>query len=261
MTNTNLINCDVFIPVRLNNKRLPGKALKKINDVPIIFHLIKRLQTSSMIRNIVVCTTTNKSDDVLVQFLEKEKIKFFRGDEKDILMRFLGAAKKFDTDFIINVDGDDIYSDPKYVEKIILEYKKTNADYIDMEKFPFGFRSVAFSKDALIKICNLKTTNDTETGYRDFFKKNSSIFQHIITYSDENDFTKNLRFTLDYQEDLELAEIIINKMGNDFHLDDLITFLKNNPKLLKITQGLEEKWWKHYNQNLAIFSFKQDDVN
>ena len=119
MTNTNLINCDVFIPVRLDNKRLPGKALKKINDVPIIFHLIKRLQTSSMIRNIVVCTTTNKSDDVLVQFLEKEKIKFFRGDEKDILMRFLGAAKKFDTDFIINVDGDDIYSDVRYVEKII----------------------------------------------------------------------------------------------------------------------------------------------
>ena len=71
MTKINLINCDVFIPVRLDNKRLPGKALKKINDVPIIFYLIKRLQSSSMIRNIVVCTTTNKSDDVLVQFLEQ----------------------------------------------------------------------------------------------------------------------------------------------------------------------------------------------
>ncbi len=258
MTNNNSINCDVFIPVRLDNKRLPGKALKKINNIPIIFYLIKRLRSSSVIRNIVVCTTTKKTDDALVEFLEKEQIQFFRGEEKDILMRFLGAANKFDTDFIINVDGDDIYSDPEYIEKIILEYKKTNVDYIDMEKFPFGFRSVAFSKKALDKICNLKTTNDTETGYRDFFKKNPSISQHILTYEYENDFTKNLRFTLDYKEDFELAEIIIKKLGNDFHLDDLIKFLKNNSELLKITQGLEEKWWKHYNKNLATFSFKSD---
>ena len=252
------MNFDIFIPVRLDNKRLPGKALKKINDKPVLSYLIERLHSSLHVRNIVVCTTTTKPDDILVQFLEKENIKFFRGDEKDILMRFLGAAEQFGTDFIINVDGDDIYADPDYIDKIIFEYQKTHADYIDMEGFPFGFRTVAFSKNALKKICGLKTTKNTETGYRDFFNNHYSISKHILTYEHKNNFSENLRFTLDYQEYLKLAQIVLEKLGNNFHLSDLITFFKNNSELSKITDGLEEKWWKHYNENLATFSFKAD---
>ena len=79
---------------------------------PIIKYLIERLQHAHEIRNIIVCTTNQKSDDPLIEYLKNEKIMYFRGNEKDILVRFLDAANQYNTDFIVSVDGDDIYTDP-----------------------------------------------------------------------------------------------------------------------------------------------------
>ena len=100
---------------------------------------------------------------------KKDYLVFVDSKKKDILTRFLSASKKYQTDFIINVDGDDIYTDPLYVDQMAQHFENTNADYIDMIGFPFGFRSVGFSTKALEKICKLKDTDDTETGYRDYF--------------------------------------------------------------------------------------------
>ena len=252
--------CDVFIPIRLSNTRLPGKALKEINKKPVIFYLLERLKNCKKIRNIVVCTTTNSLDDSLVERLNELDVKIFRGSEKDILMRFLGAAKQFEPDLIINVDGDDIYSDPELVDQMVEEFHKSNADYVDMFNFPFGFRMVGFSKSSLENVCDLKDTSNTETGYRDFFYKLPLIKTHKMFYKDEL-FPPELRLSLDYQEDLSLAEIIFKKLGNNFHLKELLEEIKKDPALLEITNGLEEKWKKHYENNLTNFSVKEKEID
>ncbi len=249
------MNCDVLIPVRTGNIRLPGKALKQIDDKEVILYLIERLKTCKNIRKVIVCTTTSPSDNFLSELLTKKKIDFFRGSEKDILDRFNLASKKFQTDFIINVDGDDIYTDPMYIDKMAKHFENTNADYIDMIRFPFGFRSVGFSKNALSKICELKDTDDTETGYRDYFTT-VDIFKISNIYYSNIEFPKNIRLSLDYEEDLKLAKIIFNKLGNNFHLSDILQLFKSNPELLKITADLDSKWEQHYKNNLTNFSLK-----
>lgn len=254
--NKSNLTCDIFIPIRLSNTRLPGKALKTVEQKPVIFYLLERLKNCKKIRNIVVCTTTNSIDDPLVEKLNNLNVKIFRGSEKDILLRFLGAAKQFEPDLIINIDGDDIYSDPELVDHMVDEFHRTTTDYIDMFDFPFGFRMVGFSKSSLEHVCELKNTNDTETGYRDFFYKLPSLKIHKIYYESDETFPSELRLSLDYQEDLDLAKLIFKKLGNDFHLRDLLNEIKNDSTLLKITNGLEEKWKKHYDNNLTSFSVK-----
>ena len=66
------MNADIFIPARLDSKRLPRKHLMKINEEPLIKILVKRLESSKLVRNVIVCTTNQKTDDELVQFLKKE---------------------------------------------------------------------------------------------------------------------------------------------------------------------------------------------
>lgn len=248
--------CDIFIPIRLFNTRLPSKALKKVEQKPVIFYLLDRLKTCKKIRNIIVCTTNNSTDDPLVEELNNHNIKIFRGSEKDILIRFLGAAKQFEPDLIINVDGDDIYSDPELVDYMVDEFHRTNADYIDMLDFPFGFRMVGFSKSSLELVCELKNTNNTETGYRDFFYKSPSLKIHKIYFKDTKAFPSELRLSLDYQEDLNFAKLIFKKLGNNFHLRDILLEIEKDPNLLKYTNGLKEKWKKHYEDNLTSFSVK-----
>ena len=68
------MNCSIFIPVRLKSERLPKKAFKKIDGKPIIQLLVERLQKVKNIKNIVVCTTDDPSDDELVKFLEKNSM-------------------------------------------------------------------------------------------------------------------------------------------------------------------------------------------
>ena len=38
-----------LIPSRLGSKRLPGKALAKISDIPVIVHVAKRAQLSKLL--------------------------------------------------------------------------------------------------------------------------------------------------------------------------------------------------------------------
>ncbi|EPA05348.1 cytidylyltransferase domain-containing protein [Candidatus Nitrosarchaeum limnium] len=159
-------NVDIFILARLDSKRLPKKQLSLIGGVPVLKLLINRIKFAKKFRKIIVCTTTRNTDDPLIEFLEKEKIEYFRGNEKDILDRLLNAAKFFQTDIIIDVQGDKIYTDPKYIDKVIDKLKESNVDFISgsdnsrtfnpSDHFIHGIIPCGYKTSILEKICNLK---------------------------------------------------------------------------------------------------------
>ena len=67
-----------------------------------------------------------------------------------------------------------------------------------MVDFPFGIASVGIKKYALEKVCKLKKTDNTETGYRLFFH-NEKIFKIHKIRLENIKFPKELRLILDYQ--------------------------------------------------------------
>ncbi len=261
-----IMNSDIFIPARLGSSRLPCKHLQYIDGKPAIKHLIERLHECKEIRQIVVCTTNDKSDDLLVEFLEKEHIVYFRGSEKDILKRFLDAANKFDTDIIVDVEGDKIYTDPTYVDEIIFQMKKYDLDFMignDSEvefnpanHFIHGFIPAGIRKRALENICRLKKSENTETGYREFFLiPGICHYKYIILNNIK--FPEQVRLTLDYKEDLELAEKIFHELGTHFSIQDVLNLFHKRPELLKITEKIMEQWKTNYTQNRTDFSLKE----
>ena len=64
-------------PAQLGANHLE-RALKDYNGKPIIFSLIERLKKCNKVRNLVVCTTNNESDDNLVNILQENNIKFLK---------------------------------------------------------------------------------------------------------------------------------------------------------------------------------------
>lgn len=261
------INCDIFIPVRLDSTRLPKKHLKTINNKPALKHLIDRLRQCKKIRHIIVCTTELSSDDELVLFLKQENILFFRGNEKDILQRFLDAAEKFDTDIIIDVEGDKIFTDSDYVDQIASLLTDSQIDFIigndhpqnfnPSNHFVHGLIPAGFTKNSLEKICTLKTSKNTETGYREFFI-NSDIFKTKFLLLNEN-VPKNLRLTLDYEEDLHFADIVFSALGTYFSKNDLLDFLNKKPEILDITKDVHDMWEKNYENNKVNLELKNEN--
>ena len=76
-----------IIQVRMNSKRLPGKAMMKLNGIPIVEFIYKRINKSKKLNKIVFATTDNKFDDKLYNFLLKLGANVFRGSEFDLLDR------------------------------------------------------------------------------------------------------------------------------------------------------------------------------
>lgn len=257
------MNCDVFIPVRLASTRLLSKHMRHINGKPAIKCLIERVRQAKKIRKIVVCTTNLQSDDPLINFLKKENVDYFRGSDKDILQRFLDAARKFNTDLIIDVEGDKIYTDPMYIDKIIQQMQQSNIDFMmgndSLTKFDptnhfiHGVVPAGIKFHALEKICKIKNTSNTETGYKEFFLIDDIINAQFLIL--ENSASKkNIRLTLDYEEDLVLANRIFKKLGTYFTTDDLVQLFNENPSLLKINESLKKKWEENYEKTKSKFS-------
>ena len=107
------------------------------------------------------------------------------------------------------------------------------------------------------KICKLKVTDDTETGYRDFFTKTKLFNCTYIQPSENIKFSKDIRLTLDYQEDLDLAVEIFKILGNNFHFKDIVKIFTEKPELIEITKGVDERWKKYWSKNVTNLSIRK----
>jgi len=252
---------DVFILARLNSSRLPKKQLKKINNKPILKILVNRLKKSKKIRNIIICTTNKKTDDELVNFLKKEKILYYRGSEKDVLKRMLGAAKKFCTDIIIDVEGDKIYTDTKMMDLVIKQFQnpknefviasKNKKDFEPTDHFIHGVFPAGFKTSILEKVCNNKKTNNTETGYKELFLQKGICNKTFVTIPTNHKIPKKIRLTLDYPEDLKLAKKIFAELCDDFGYRDILKLYNKNPKIFEITKKISDEWEINYQENIV----------
>ena len=141
-------NICAMVSVRSKSKRLNNKWKLNICGKPTLYHLITRLKKSKLLDEIVICTTNNREDDKIINFAKKNKIKFFRGSELNVLGRILGAAKKFGNfDHLVRVTGDDILIDHNYLDIAIRHHLSKNSDYTDHKLLPSGFETeIIFSR-------------------------------------------------------------------------------------------------------------------
>ena len=258
------MNVDIFIPARLDSTRLPKKHLEKINNIPLIEHLVNRLKKAKKIRKIIVCTTDKSSDDQLVDFLKEKKILYFRGDEKDILKRFIDAAKKFDTEIIIDIEGDKLYTEPGFVDKIITEMEKNDYDFIIGSDSPtvfnpdnhlvHGIIPTGIRVSALKKIYISENHQNKETGYKEIFINSPNIIKKFFLFNSELEVPPHLRLTIDYPEDLAFAKELFGHLASDYTYQDILKAVKNNPELLKIIEDINNKWLKNYKAEMKNFS-------
>lgn len=238
-----------LIPVRLGSRRLPRKALLEISGKPCLQILIERIKTVKNLDDIIVCTTKNKSDDELIEFLNKIKIKSFRGDEKDILLRFKKSIETYDVENIVIIDGDDIFCEPNFISKTIDELEHNECDCIQWINLPFGVTPFGFKKNALLKICSLKKTNNTETGWIRFFTNLDSLKIKQISSEEPELCQPKIRLTLDYPEDLDLLKKLFKKLPENFTLKNIVELFSASDNEFKINNKLNKKYWKNFYQN------------
>ena len=108
---------------------MPSKVLLEVQNRSILEIHLNRLSKSNLIDEILVATTTNPSDDKIIEILVKLGYKFFRGSEDDVLDRYYNAAIEANADIIVRITSDCPLIDPEIIDNIILEHIKYSKDH------------------------------------------------------------------------------------------------------------------------------------
>ena len=235
-----------IIQARMNSSRLPGKVLMPINGRPMLDYMIERVSSASEIDDFVIATSTESSDNPIEEFCKANNVNFFRGNLDDVLDRFYEASKISDASIIVRLTGDCPLVDPKILDAMVGIYKINSYDYIANRAppegitFPEGMDVEIFSRKALEKAWRLAKKPSEREHVTFYFWKNEDLFSIYRYDLDEN--LSNYRLTVDYPEDFELIEIIIENFSDQFiHADlkQIINFLEDNPELLALNKNIE----------------------
>src|SRR5690348_11902279 len=93
----------IILQSRMGSRRLPGKVLQDLLGSPMLVQQLKRLEKCSRADEIVIATTTERADDAIVDLADRHGVRWFRGSEKDVLSRYLGAATECNAEIIVRV--------------------------------------------------------------------------------------------------------------------------------------------------------------
>ena len=92
-----------IVQVRMSSSRLPGKVMMKVDSKnPVLYYVITQLQFSKNLDEIIIATSTQPEDDIIVDYVNKLDLRCFRGSLKDVLDRYYQCAKKFSFNRSIN---------------------------------------------------------------------------------------------------------------------------------------------------------------
>ena len=184
--------------------------------------------------NIVIATTSNSTDDVLVEFAHENDVDIYRGSEADVMGRVLDAAKYFDADIICEVTGDCPIIDPELVEQLIQTYLYSSAVYVNNadQGLPNGMGSQIFSTSALAKSESMTNEPLDREHVTLHIKENPNLFPAIYIGTLPSMTFPELAVTLDEKEDYDLIKKIIEYFGKEnplFSCLDVVQLLKLNP--------------------------------
>ena len=233
----------IFITVRTGSTRLPEKALLKINERSTIELVIDRVKRSQKAEIIVLCTTESKNDDVLCEIAKKNVILFFRGSAEDKLIRWKGAAEKYDVEFFVTSDGDDLLCDPELIDLAFEQYERSGADFVEAKDVPCGGFTYGIKVSALNKVCEIKESTDTEMMWVYF--TDTGLFKTEMLQNIPKVLQRpEIRMTLDYDDDLKFFKVIFDHFADNpaFTLRDVVKYLDENPDVIKINQYLQERF-------------------
>jgi spore coat polysaccharide biosynthesis protein SpsF len=228
----------IIIQARCSSTRLPNKVLKKLHNKSVLTHIIERVRYCEHVQNIIVATTNKEIDDVIIEECIKTDIQYFRGSEEDVLERYYHAAKQYQTEYVVRLTADNLFTDIESLNMLIQECSNTNYDYMKTHHFlPLGTGCEMMTFQALERAfveSRKPTDREHVTPY---------IYQHPSLFrigeqkycSLKNDCSK-IRLTLDTLEDWDLCSRIFDALycGVPLAINEIINYLSDHPELLAI---------------------------
>ncbi|MGD2118684.1 MAG: glycosyltransferase family protein [Chromatiales bacterium] len=241
-----------IVQARMSSSRLRGKVLKPLGEKLVLEHVVMRLSRAEMIDEIVVATTVDAEDDVLVDWCKKKRISFFRGQRDNVLARFYECAVETHADAIVRVTSDNPLLDPAVVDRTIRLFKKSGADYAAnnlVKSFPHGLDVEVISFAALSQSWREAGEGFELEHVTQFVRHRPERFKLVNLKADADHH--DIRITLDEPDDYQLIRLIYRLLGDAADYRSIVDLFADFPVLHSINSEAG-KSHAEYNQSQKI---------
>lgn len=242
-----------LITARLKSTRLKNKLLLPCYGKTLIDRMIERIKQQGKFSKIVICTSTDKSDDPLVKIAKRNGILIYRGSKEDVIVRLYNAAIENKIKYFCNIPGDNPLVDIYYANKLVNYLIKNNLDIARSYFLPIGIFCYSLKTSSLEKVIKIKKNDITEIWYHYFNK--TGLFKLGELEIPKKEIRLDLRLTLDYKEDYKLIKKIFKKFKYDIpniNYKDILIFLNENKELSKIN---------NFHMKNSIIRYKKQSKN
>ena len=196
-------NVLIVVQCRYKSTRLEGKALYPLTGIPMLVFLFRRLQTGlpENTYRIILATTEFPQDDVIAAWGLEEGVEVFRGDEDDVLKRYVRCLKRYPAATVVRVTADNPLTCPEIIKSCVNYMQKNKVDYVQSQNHPRGAGVDVFTFD-LLKTMDRETMDPYEREHLNAFVLNhpERFKIHFLTVQGEN-ARPDLSMTVDTKND------------------------------------------------------------
>lgn len=216
----------IIVQARIKSKRLPGKTLLPLRGIPMLAYLLRRLKILQPDYSLAVATTDCPEDDRIAILSNQEGVEVVRGDEDDVLSRYVKCLNTFNPEIAVRVTGDNPLTDTDLIQKVIKIMKDEKFEYVRaVEGFVKGTGVDAFQRDAIHRLSHLSGLSAFEREHIDtFILRNWGSFKAInLSFLGKKEFN-NLNFTVNTLQDYHFVKKIIESFpqGEFIRIEDAI---------------------------------------
>lgn len=223
----------------MQSERLPGKVMLPMpvgSGSTMLGSIIGQLGKSAHQATVVVATAQGETNDPIAEWCDSNGVNYFRGDEKDVLSRFISITREYGFDTIVRLTADNPLIDLSVLDQIIEAHVRSDADYTCSSGMPLGMNIEVVHGESLIELEGRELNDADREHVTHHFRNNPGFSVHVVHIARANELA-SIRTTVDYPEDYVLMSAVLsNKSENDSGLNALGRFAQNFPFLLDVNR-------------------------
>ncbi len=220
----------VFLQVRLDSSRLPGKAVLDLGGRTVIEHAMAALKTVDA--EVFALLTDQDSRKALDSLAEKSGFDVFCGDKNDVLKRYADAAVFFGVDTLIRATGDNPLVSGEMAQRILDIHQEADADFSCFTGLPLG-TGVEVDKVSALLFAAEHAVDPYEREHVNpylYHRENEFLINKVPC--PEEYYLPEARVTLDTEDDYRYLSGVFMELyrGVPIGIEELTTFLRENER-------------------------------
>ena len=192
-----------IIQARMGSTRLAGKVLEDIDGKSMLARVVERARRVPGLAQVLVAITDRPADDRLADACAQLDAPVFRGDEEDVLDRYVGAAQQAQAEAVVRFTSDNPLLDPEVAGLVVDAFGRARPDYATNSGYPLGLHVEVISMQAL-QTAHAEAREPFERVHvTPFLYRNPERFRLLDVPCDLD--CAHYRWTVDTPDDLEFA--------------------------------------------------------